>query len=132
MKSSPNAQQRAIRDDYTDLKNALIDIASGLVAIDKNIHYFTKFLPPEERKRVIQHLRNCEHQIQLGTGHLRETLAIIEPHLLSETDLIAAQAMHNAECTAAREEKERGITEEELRQKKEEKKARRKAYRKNR
>ena len=101
MKSSPNAQQRAIKDDYEDLKRALFNIASGQVAIDKNIHYFTKFLPPEERTRVIQHLRNCEHQIQLGTAHLRESLQIIEPHLLSETDLIAAQAMHNAECTAS-------------------------------
>jgi len=132
MKSSPNAQQRAIRDDYTDLKDALIDIARGLVAIDKNIHYFTKFLPPQEREIVIKQLRMCEHQIQLGTGHLRECLAIIEPHLLSETELTTAQAKHNADATAARVEKERGLTEEELRQKKEASKARRKAYRKNR
>ena len=132
MKSSPNAQQRAIRDDYTDLKNALIDIASGLVAIDKNIHYFTKFLPKEEREVVIKQLRMCEHQIQLGTAHLRESLQIIEPHLLTETELSTAQAQHNAECKAVREDKERSMTEEELRQKKEASKARRKAYRKNR
>ena len=130
MKSSPNAQQRSINKDYQDLKNALIDIASGLVAIDRNIHYFTKFVPPEERKRIVQHLRNCEHQTQLGTQHLREALSIIEPYILSDTDLTKAQAQYNADCTAARVEKEKMMTEEEIRQKKEAKAKRRREYRK--
>ena len=132
MKSSPNAQQRAIQKDYVDLKNALISIATGLVAIDRNIHYFTKFLPPEERKRIVQHLRNCEHQIQLGTEHLREAINTIEPHVLTPQELELKQAEYNAECTAARIEKEKLMTEEEIRQKKEAKAKRRREYRKNR
>ena len=130
MKSSPNAQQRAIKKDYDDLKNALIDIASGLVAIDRNIHYFTRFLPPEERTRIVQYLRNCEHQIQLGTSHLRSALDTMQPYILSDTDLTQAQAQYNLDCAAKREEKEAMMTEEEIRQKKEAKAKRRREYRK--
>ena len=131
-KSSPNAQQRTIRDTHKDLKDALIDIASGLVAIDKNIHYLTKFIPEEERKRIIQHLRNCEHQIQIGTSHLRSASDIIAPHVLTDTELTLKQQEHNDEIREAKEEKLRGMTEEEIRLAKEEKKRKRKEYRKNR
>ena len=113
MKSSPNAQQRSIREDYADLKKALMDIASGLVAIDKNIHFFNRMVPPKKRAIIVQQLKNTEHQLQQGTATLREVLSLIEPYILTETELQEAQAEHNAKCTAARKEKEAAMTPEE-------------------
>ena len=128
-KSSPAAQQRSIVDDYTDLKKAQIAIANGLVLIDKNIHFFNRMLPPDKRAIIVQQLKNTEHQLTQGTATLREVLALIQPYILSDTELQEQQAQYNAECTAARKEKEAKMTPEERQAKKERKRAYRKRNR---
>ena len=130
--TAPVAQQRAIQRDYDDIKSALINTASAIVLIDKNLNFFTKFIPPTERAIIMQELHKCNHQAQLVTASLREVLKLIDTHLLSQSELQLNQDKHNAKIRAKKEAKLNKMTEEEREAHKKASAKRRKEYRKKR
>ena len=130
--TAPVAQQRAIQRDYDDIKSALINTASAIVLIDRNITFFTKFIPPTERALIMQSLKNCDHQLQVATAAMREVLEMIDPYLYNDEDLQEKQDKHNSKLRAKKEAKLNALTPEEREAHKVASAKRRKEYRKKR